>query len=216
LDPDPANPWFRRTYEEVKLLLERELARFNRVFGTTLDIDGSWRTFARRLLLDTDPTHRTLLSALYIFLLEYTDRSKELSLREGCTGGSNQPFTVHLFTGGLLFESLLKQCYPTNDRGETNETLGGILKTTSFLNDFFAGRSPFRRGDTSARSLAEIYRAISGSSTKETAFKTATKLRNTTGHNLVWDDIFDAPTRYTALYEQAMNAILHVVSAKFI
>jgi hypothetical protein len=32
---------------------------------------------------------------------------------------------------------------------------------------------------------------------------------------LIWDNIFDVPKRYVELYEQAMNAILHVIAAKF-
>ena len=50
----------------------------------------------------------------------------------------------------------------------------------------------------------------------ETAFATTGKLRNTTGHNLVWDDIFDTPKNYVDLFDQEVNAILHVISQKLI
>ena len=67
----------------------------------------------------------------------------------------------------------------------------------------------------SANSLADIHAAIKDSSI-ETAFSTTGKLRNTTGHNLVWDDIFDTPKNYVTFFEQEMNAILHVISQKLI
>jgi hypothetical protein len=212
LDVDPANVWFKRTVEDVKRLLERELTRFNGISNRPpLDIN-SWQKFVRNLI--ADPTKRTIISALYVFLLESEDRRKELQLREGCTGGSNQPFTVHLFTGGLLFESLLKHCYPTNDRGQKNETLGGVFsKTAQFSTDFGPGCSGV---DRQANSLADIHGAIQNGTSRETAFSTAAKLRNTTGHNLVWDDIFATPAKYVDLFQQVMNAVLHVISQKLV
>jgi len=110
LDVDPANLWFKRTVDRVRQLLEQQLTRFNGVSNRPpMDI-RSWQSFVPHLI--ADPTKRTIISALYIFLLEFEHHRQELELREGCTGGSSQPFTVHLFTGGLLFESLLKHCYP--------------------------------------------------------------------------------------------------------
>jgi len=71
----------------------------------------------------------------------------------------------------------------------------------------------------SAESLTEIHDAIHSGSSLVTAFGTAAKLRNTTGHNLVWDDIFSTPVKYVDLFEQvmsAMSAILYVISWKLI
>jgi hypothetical protein len=45
---------------------------------------------------------------------------------------------------------------------------------------------------------------------------TATKLRNTTGHNLIWDNIFDAPKKYEDLFQQLTNAILHVIAVRLV
>lgn len=215
LDPDPANDWFKRTYTEVKSLLEKEFARFNAISGRPpIDIDF-WRRFAGALLVDPDPTQRAMISAIYVFLLEFRDNYRELLLREGSTGGSNQPFTVHLFTGGLIFESLLKRLYPNNGQGNKNKTIGDILdkrKTPAFAADFGDGCASVRG---SADTLEEIHRAIQDSSI-ETAFGTAVKLRNTTGHNIVWDDIFNTPRKYADLFDQLTNAILHVICRKFV
>lgn len=201
-----------RTVLAVRTLLERELDRFNQTSNLpTLQVEGSWRTFVGKLMADS--SQRTIVSALYVFLLEFEDRVRELTLREGSTGGSNQPFTVHLFTGGLLFESLLKLCYPQNDRGGRNRTLGDVLWTTEFQRDFALTTAPA----SSARTLEEIHDAIQGGTTTvQAAFSTAAKLRNTTGHNLVWDDIFDTPQKYIDLFQAAIKAILFVIARKLI
>ena len=49
----------------------------------------------------------------------------------------------------------------------------------------------------------------------QTAFNTAARIRNTTGHNLVWDDIFDKHDNYKKLYDQTMNAIFFIVTKKY-
>jgi hypothetical protein len=206
---DPVGQAAERTVLAVKDLLQHELRRFNSIsHQQVLDIDTSWRSFVRNLLVDLD--QRTVISALYVFVLECSDRQRELRLREGSLGGSNQPFTVHLFTGGLIFESLLKRYYPTNDDGRRNSTLGEILHTQQFLRDFSLAQPP----NTSASSLEEIHDAIQGSVSVQTAFSTAAKLRNTTGHNLVWDNVFSAPTKYVDLFQQVMNALLFVIARK--
>jgi len=208
---DPQDQGAARTVLGVRLILERELQRFNYISNLpNLEVDGSWGKFVRRLLADSP--QRTIISALYVFVLEFDDRVRELKLREGSAGGSNQPFTVHLFTGGLLFESLLKHCYPTNDTGGRNHTLGDVLRTPRFLQDFSLANVP----PGSAQTLKEIHDAIQGGSDVETAFATAAKLRNTTGHNLVWDDVFATHQNYVDLFQQVMNALLFVIARKLI
>ncbi len=208
---DRADQAAARTVHGVTEILQREFERFNRVSNmTSLDVVTSWRSFVSKLL--TDPSQRTIVSALYVFVLEFRDHKRELALREGSTGGSNQPFTVHLFTGGLLFESLLKLCYPMNDAGNRNRTLGAVLNTGQFQRDFSLATAP----PCSAQALKEIHDAIQGRSDIETAFETAAKLRNTTGHNLVWDDIFSTHQTYVDLFQQVMNAIFFLIARKLI
>ena len=95
----------------------------------TLD---SWRRFTKKFI---DATQRSIISALYVFLLEFREHEQELRLRQGSTEGSNQPFTVHLFAGGLIFESLLKHCYP-KPAGKKHYTLGNILRMPALRGDF--------------------------------------------------------------------------------
>jgi hypothetical protein len=211
LDVDRSYPWFRRTEDDVKKLLEQQLDRFNRISGKARLTLDSWRRFTKKFLIDRDATQRSIISALYVFLLEYRDHERELLLREKSTAGSNQPFTVHLFSGGLIFESLLKHCYP-KPQGK-KYTLGNILTIPAFRGDFRINSSA--NINTSADTLADIHGDIKDSSIV-TAFSTTGKLRNTTGHNLVWDNVFDTPKNYTELFDQEMNAIFHVISQKLI
>src|SRR5579863_9517362 len=95
---------------------------------------GTIRQFVTSLLGDS--SKRTIISALYVFLLEFSDRVRELDLRRGSVGGSNEPFTIHLFTGGLLFESLLKHFYPIDDAGHQNRQLSSIFRTMAFQREF--------------------------------------------------------------------------------
>lgn len=195
-----------RAIDKVRLVLGEELTRFNRISGRPpLAIDD----VVRFVGLFLNATERTIISALYNFVMESRERMEELTFRQGSRGGSNQPFTVHLLTGGLLFESLLKHFYPQSKISK-NWTLNDVLQHTDFRKDL---NVPANQG-ASASTLQEIYDAIKGSNTAETAFSTAAKLRNTTGHNLIWDDVFSNPVIYRALLEQVMNAILYVVDAK--
>jgi hypothetical protein len=71
--------------------------------------------------------------------------------------------------------------------------------------------NPFVRGDFQADALEEIHAAIDSSRPMETAFKTAGKLRNATGHNLVRDNIFNTSDKYVDLSRQVMNAVLYLI-----
>ncbi len=205
---EPQDEVAQRAINAIRAALDREMGRFNFVSGRPeLDL-GSIRHFVTRLI--EDPKQRTIISALYVFVLEFAERVRELDLRRGSAGGSNEPFTVHLFTGGLLFESLLKHYYPVNDAGSENRQLGNVFNTTAFQRDFNLGGPP----PGSAATLREIHGAVAGANTIEVAFGTAAKLRNTTGHNLVWDDVFLDSGIYVELFHQIINAILFVVGVK--
>jgi len=197
----------RRAIDQVRLILGEELTRFNAIPGIT---PVSIADVIRFVGLFFNASERTIISALYIFVMESRDRIEELTFRQGSRGGSNRSFTVHLLTGGLLFESLLKHFYPQSKPATGSWTIGSVLTHQDFRTELHV---PAIQG-TSAGTLHEIYDAITGSNTAETAIRTAAKLRNTTGHNLVWDDVFSNPVIYRALFEQVMNAVLYVVDAK--
>ncbi|PIY71493.1 hypothetical protein COY88_00005 [Candidatus Roizmanbacteria bacterium CG_4_10_14_0_8_um_filter_35_28] len=108
----------------------------------------------------------------------------------------------------MLFESLLKQLYPNQDNGKPTKTLGDIFGTTNFKNDFL------QTVNQKSFALKTILNDIKNNDL-QTAFNTAARIRNTTGHNLVWDDIFDKHDNYKKLYDQTMNAIFFIVTKKY-
>jgi hypothetical protein len=196
-----------RVIEEIHEELTKEMDRFNAISGlSAINPDVFLDKFVRALF--HAPSTRTIISAFYIFLLEFKERLQELSLRS-TGGGSIGALISHMFSGGLIFESLLKYLYPHGDNGSKTETLGQIFRTTGFTNDFLDGIS------TRATSIKEIFNAICDD-TLVTAFNTTAKLRNTTGHDLIWDDIFDNPDNFVALVNQEINALLYVTHRKFL
>jgi hypothetical protein len=123
----------------------------------------------------------------------------------GSKAGSIEPYLSHLFKGGLLFESILKGLYPNYK----NETLNKIFKNIDFQTDF-----GIKSVETRSTSLENIIFKIN-SDDLQTSFNTISRLRNTTGHNLVWDNVFNE-SNYEKLFNQQMNAILYVISKKYI
>lgn len=195
------------TIESIRKRLEEQLQRFSHISGLPpLSLEQFIEQFVKVLIRDV--SKRTIISALYVYLLEYEERHQELRLRS-IEGGSIGPVVKHLFTGGVIFESLLKPFYPVQDNGKPVETLGDVFKSSAFINDFGAGFT------TSARSLQSILDAVSDNLCP-TAFRTTAKLRNTTGHNLIWDDVFANPQQYSILFHQEVNALLYLISAKFL
>lgn len=196
-----------RVIEQIRTLLVEQLNRFNSISNlSTISPDGFIDKFITRLMQDSST--RTIISALYIFLFEYKERQTELCLRS-TEGSSLGPIIAHLFSGGLIFESLLKNLYPTEDNGDRIKTLGKIYQTTAFQSDFGSGVQ------TSADTLQEILDAVNDNSLL-TAFCTTSRISNTTGHNLVWDNIFNSSQNYEILSNQIINAIFYVVEKKFV
>jgi len=196
----------RRTIEIIRKTLSAELVRFNTISGLNpIDVDTFITRFVTPLL--TDAPKRTIVSALYVFLLEHSERQKELQMRS-IEGGSIAPFILHLFSGALIFESILKNLFPTKNNGTPTQTLGEVFHTAAFQAVYPAGIA------TSANSVADILAGITDNSLL-TAFTTSAKVRNTTGHNLIWDDTFASPNQYQLLFEQEVNSILYIISYSY-
>lgn len=196
-----------RVIKNLREVLEEEIKRFNLNTNNTLTIDGLVNNFVSKLLkINQNKSARSIVTALYTFVFEFQDRHKEVKIRSG-SGGSIEPVLTHLFKGGLIFESFLKQLYPTKN-GKPTQKLSDIFKTSNFKNDFL------QSVNQSSSSLKDILKDIK-SNDLQTAFNTTAQLRNTTGHNLVWDDIFDQPNNYKKLYDQIMNAIFFILAKKY-
>jgi len=209
----------QRVIKRIRLNLQGQLDRFNNEVTPSseseeqITIKAFVHMFVSKLVekefneREEDGTrspYRSLVTAFYAFLLEFKDRQTDLALRSD-EGGSVEAFIIHLFRGGLLFESLLKHFYPDK------KNLEQIFKDKAFQGDFDRGL----QGKTSAVSLKEIL----GTATDDcrvTSFTTTAKLRNTSGHDLVWDNIFDDPMNYCHLVNQEINALFYIIQRKFL
>jgi hypothetical protein len=187
-------------------LVEAQISLFNNIPGhPVVSFENFIENFVRFLVRDSPK--RSIITAFYTFLLEFEDLCVTLELRS-VNGGSIEPFLTHLFKGGLIFESLLKNFYPFNDDGRRALTLSAIFKNTNFRSDFFSDIN------LSPHSLDEIVHEIQPGDFKS-AFVTTANIRNTVGHNLVWDDMFNFDN-YRLLFQQQVDAILYIVSKKFL
>lgn len=192
-----------RTIVMIRGYLSEQIDRYNAISDKSITLENFLLLFVKPLL--SDAKTRTIISALYVFILEYSERQKEIDMRS-IAGGSLAPFINHLFLGSLIFESLLKTNYPITDDGQTIKTLGGIFHNSEFKKSF-----PGVDKHVSAFSIQEILDSISDF-LMPTAFSVTAKIRNTTGHNLVWDDAFKNPENYQKLFQQEINAILNFVA----
>ena len=195
-----------RIGQELKQAVVNQLDIFNTMSNRPpINMDSFVDNFVKVLV--EDATKRSIVTSFYTFILEFEDRIREIQLRSR-GGGSIEPFLTHLFKGGLIFESLLKHFYPVKDDNTPAKTLGNIFSASGFIADFFAGIKP------TANSLEDILDTVNDGTFKG-AFVTTSRIRNTTGHNLVWNDIFNDPQNYRAFFEQQMKAILYIISVKF-
>jgi len=191
---------------QLGMEFQSEFSRFKKIHSLSkISINSFINDFI--LKIAQDKSKRSIITAMYSFILEFHDRYKMLQLRS-CDGGTIEPFLSHLFKGCLITESLLKLLYPKKDDGKATNTLGDLNKNSNFIKDF-------SKLDTSAFSLRGIVDSIQKSDDK-TALNTVSKIRNTSGHNLVWDDIFNDPDNYKKLYEQIMNALFFIINKKYL
>ena len=127
--------------------------------------------------------------------------------------GTIEPVIIHLLKGALIFETLLKTIYPKNDSGQLIKTLGGLYKNSSYKSKRYPNLEKL-----SAKSFRQLLAFIKKS--KKTTFpgyfRNTTKLRNMTGHNLKWDDVFDNISNYELLYKQERNALFYLIQKEFI
>jgi hypothetical protein len=196
-----------RITSHLKEKTEKEILRFNNISEEPeIYLNDFVNKFVKTLVKKKE--NHSIITALYSFLLEFDDRQRELILRSK-DGGSIEPVLTYLFKGGLIFESLLKYLYPKKDNGTDKcKTLRDIFNTTNFKNDFSNGIQ------IGANALQEIV-DITGNDIIA-AFSITGKLRNTVGHNLVWDDVFNNPNNFVKLFEQQINAVLYLIQKKFL
>lgn len=198
LNSPPDFPGIMKIRDQFKSRLENELTRFINVCGINLTQTDFNNRFVP--VLTREKKSRSIITALYSFLLEY-DEIKKIVLLRSSMGGSMEPILTYLFKGGLILESLFKVKYPNL------VTMGDANNEISFV-------AKYGRFTTTAHSLTNIVQAITGNDVSN-ALNTTGKLRNTTGHNLQWDDVFNNAANFDLLYYQQVNAIFYFLNGDF-
>lgn len=194
------------TAAELMHLVENEINYFSGKAGVTLTKDVFVQKFIKESGLFRDGTFRTIVTSLYSFILEFQSRQKQLEIRSS-EGGSIEPFLTHLFKGCVVFESILKLKPP----GNTADTLSPAID--AHITDLQVNRSTFPRRvgfEDVVNKMNEL--STQGSPFQDICFATAYGMRNTTGHQLAWPDVFkDNPQAYEQLYKAVLGAIFWTI-----
>ena len=156
--------------------------------GTGLTIESYRVKFVDHAMSAEAPL-RSAVTAFLSFLLEARARLIQLELAPAAEG-TGEPFFLHLFKGGLLFETLLKL-----------STLGKSVskaKPKCMLNDLLSDNTlrtalGFPGGITGfgASTFDDVLTAVLADATSarpfvERAVRATWGIRNSTGHNLAW------------------------------
>ena len=177
-----------------------QIKRFNQATDSDMGFQDFIDKFIKKLAENSKA--RIIITTLYSFLLEFEDVSLLLQLRSK-DKGSIEPFLTYLFKGGLIFETLLKYCYPQI------KNLSSATQCKKFKADYF-----IKKLHGSAESFQEIIDGIENNGVK-TAFSTAAKCRNVTAHTLQLEDVFDNPNNFKLIFEQIINAYLFICKISF-
>lgn len=200
-----------RVTQELRDLVSALLEKFKLETNNEIKLKEFVDNFVIKLI-KKDIKNRSIVSALYSFIMEYSDRYKMMKLRSK-DKGTIEPVIMHLFKGSLIFETLLKTMYARNDRGQIIETLGGFYGNSRYKSKKYPDLKSL-----SAKSFRQLLSAIKR--TKKTTlpiyFRNTTKLRNMTGHSLKWDDIFEDVDNYERLYKQERNALFYLIHKEFL
>ncbi len=196
-DPGPSG---LATHLALRDVVKKTLQKYNSYGGGVITIDGFRNKFIDDLLY-AGPKDRSLLTALYTFLLEYQEKEKQIKLRSD-TGGTIQPFLDHLFDGARLLESLLEK------KGGTGTLHPKIVNTSAIA----VTRSVLKGNSTLSDAEQEFNNQVAaGSSFQDCNFASAYIIRNTTGHSLLWPDKFTSGNSYATLYNNLINSIFWTI-----
>src|SRR5262249_16772071 len=159
--------------------------------------------FLQQVLAQGQPHLRTLITALVSFFVEWDYRLKMLDLTQA---GLREAFFTHLFSGCLLFESLLKEIPGPHRPSE--KTLGGILR----LGGPIANALGIHKLDTSSDEFDDIVQPLKPQQPISEAIEYTVQTRNTLGHSLAWLTTSLDAEKYDLLAKNIVATCLHVIS----
>ncbi|MGO9122278.1 MAG: hypothetical protein ACLQPD_32280 [Desulfomonilaceae bacterium] len=134
---NPRDQVAMRAAARVEEAVAEQISRFSTVSSLPLTkerfVTHFVKEFVKNDALPPGKNTRSIITALYTFILEYHSLYLDLRLRS-TQGGSIEPFIVHLFKGGLIFESLLKELY--GSLLGNRPTLNAIFRLGDVQRDF--------------------------------------------------------------------------------
>lgn len=187
--------------------IEDEITNFSTISGSPLNKNNFIDKFITPHFFQNE--FRTIATSIYSFILEYKSLEKQLKIRSA-SGGSLEPFFLHLFKGGLILESLLKLKNPG-----TSTTLGRVLGDYASAGNVLQIDNSNRvlKGGTLTDVVAHYNQLRTNSEPyQNVCFAAAYGIRNTTGHNLAWTDIFQNDQNiYGHLYRSILGSIFWTI-----
>lgn len=202
-----------RVIQQIKVLIERTLNDFRIRTTEEIKLDE----FVNQFVIETitrDVKSRSLISSLYSYIMEFNDLHETLKIRSQNLS-SVEPLLANLFKGGLIFETLLKAISEQKSwlisrgprSGRSPTTLGDFRRCDDFLTLFGIEEGDFT---TRTSDLRLIIQSATDNSIG-TSFSVTGKIRNTAGHDLRRDDVFQNPDDYKSLVDKELNAIFYLI-----
>lgn len=196
-----AGPSALATHLELYNTVDKTIEKFKAASGGLITIETFRNRFVEDLLY-SGAQGRSLLTALYTFLLEYNEKEMQINLRSD-SGGSIQPFLDNLFDGARILESLLEK------RGGGGGTLKPKITNTTLIS---VSSNVLLPNKTLADAESQYLSLVSaGSSFQDCNFSSAYIIRNTSGHSLLWPDQFTSGDSYKILYDNLVNSIFWTI-----
>jgi hypothetical protein len=185
-----------RVAQELTTYVEAAVGHFAHAYGHPWSLED-FRHVAESLLSVRED--RVILTALYSFVWGSAHLRVPMGLR-GSAPASPEPFLSALFKGSLVFESLLRRRY-----GRNLDSIAAAFDLSQFKLDFPGFTKPGR-----ANRLEPLVHSANPADVL-TSLAIATQVRNTTGHNLVVDDIFGDLQAFETLRSSLITAIFAIL-----
>jgi len=213
---DDDNQFAKQLTGRTRRILDSALEDYRQESGDGFTLTELRQRFFGKAVEENFPW-RSACTALITFALEYDTRRRDLNLASK-HGMSNEPFFLHLFKGGLLFETLLKVCpagskkeYRTANLGELLQDKDSEIRARLRLPKGFEGMG--------RKSLDEVVQEVTNLAKSKNPFPERVVgatwgIRNTTGHNLAWGTKFTLD-QYEILFKCLIFACFLAISRLF-
>ncbi len=202
----------QKNYQVIKDALDG----FSKDGGNNVTVDQFREKFLKKVLQTSlnprsTKNFRPVVCSLFSFLMSYEDRVLDLKLR-AIQNGSVEPFLTHIFLGCLVFESLMKMKYATNNG---KKTLGNYISNAILKKRLGISKKISAHNYTFQEVINKLNSFEKKGNFAEVSVGLTYMLRNTTGHSLIWPDRLGEQI-YIRLYKHIRNAILLLVSREYL